>query len=84
MSTLEDWMGAVAEELAVPADWAGTPARDCVLDLARDVAHGVARPAAPITAFLLGVAAGAGRTGPGDIADLIGLADRVRALLPDQ
>jgi hypothetical protein len=29
-----------------------------VLDLARDVAHGVARPAAPLTTFLLGVAAG--------------------------
>jgi hypothetical protein len=29
-----------------------------VLDLARDVAHGVTRPAAPVTAFLLGLAAG--------------------------
>lgn len=32
-----------------------------VLDLARDVAHGVARPAAPLTAYLLGVAVGQGR-----------------------
>lgn len=36
-----------------PADIRGP-----VLDLARDVAHGVARPAAPLTTFLLGLAAG--------------------------
>jgi hypothetical protein len=34
--------------------------RDLVLDVARDVAHGVARPAAPITTYLLGMAVGAG------------------------
>jgi hypothetical protein len=32
-----------------------------VLDLARDVAHGVDRPAAPLTAYLLGVAVGQGQ-----------------------
>jgi len=31
-----------------------------VLDLTRDVAHGVARPAAPLTAYLVGVAVGRG------------------------
>ena len=31
-----------------------------VLDLARDVAHGVARPAAPLSAYLLGLAVGRG------------------------
>ncbi len=29
-----------------------------VLDVARDVAHGIARPAAPLTAFVLGLAVG--------------------------
>ena len=29
-----------------------------LLDLARDAAHGVARPAAPLTTFLVGLAAG--------------------------
>ena len=29
-----------------------------MLDLARDAAHGVARPAAPLTTFLVGLAAG--------------------------
>ncbi|WP_157436418.1 DUF6457 domain-containing protein [Actinospica robiniae] len=31
-----------------------------VLDLAREAAHGVARPAAPLTTFLAGYALGAG------------------------
>jgi hypothetical protein len=34
--------------------------RRAVLDLARDVAHGVVRPAAPLTTFLLGLAVGRG------------------------
>jgi hypothetical protein len=32
--------------------------RDVLLDLARDAAHGGARPAAPLTTFLVGLAAG--------------------------
>lgn len=32
-----------------------------MLNVTRDVAHGVARPAAPLTAYLLGVAVGRGR-----------------------
>ena len=32
--------------------------RTLVLDVARDAAHGVARPAAPLTTFLVGYAAG--------------------------
>lgn len=55
MSTLEDWTQAASAELGIEvADDATT----LVLDLARDVAHGVARPAAPLTAYLLGLAAG--------------------------
>jgi hypothetical protein len=55
MSTLTDWLAAVQAELDVaPVDQA------LVLDLARDVAHGVARPAAPLTAYLLGLAVGRG------------------------
>jgi len=38
-----------------------------VLDLARDVAHGVARPAAPLTTYLAGLAVGAGQDA-GDVA----------------
>ena len=45
-----------------------------VLDLARDVAHGVARPAAPLTAYLLGVAVGQGRPLAGSAARISQLA----------
>lgn len=55
MATLDDWTGAVCEALHLDG-----VDRDLVLDLARDVAHGVARPAAPLTAYLLGVAVGRG------------------------
>ena len=33
-----------------------------LLDLARDAAHGVERPAAPLTTFLVGVAVGRGQS----------------------
>lgn len=57
-STMDRWLAAAAEELGVePLDRAG---RDRLLDVTRDVAHGVARPAAPLTAFLLGLAIGSG------------------------
>jgi hypothetical protein len=57
MSTLEEWMAAVCADLGLEP--AATDTR-AVLDLARDVAHGVARPAAPLTAYLVGVAVGRG------------------------
>lgn len=51
-----------------------------LLDLARDVAHGVARPAVPVTAFLLGYAVA--RDG-GDAATLERLARDVAARASD-
>ncbi|HWN34230.1 MAG TPA: DUF6457 domain-containing protein [Pseudonocardia sp.] len=57
MSTMSDWIAAVCAELELElADQAATTT--AVLDLTADVAHGVARPAAPVTAFLVGLAAG--------------------------
>ena len=58
MTMLDEWAAAVCGELGL--DPAALDPR-LVLDLARDVAHGVARPAAPLTAYLLGVAVGQGR-----------------------
>jgi hypothetical protein len=52
---LDDWISELAGELGVDPDVVD---RDLVLDLARDAAHGVARPAAPLTTFLVGLAAG--------------------------
>ena len=55
MSALDDWTDAVRHALELdPFDV------DLVLDLARDVAHDVMRPAAPLTAYLFGVAVGRG------------------------
>jgi Domain of unknown function (DUF6457) len=58
VNTLERWTEVACAELGIDSVSADTRA---VLDLARDVAHGVARPAAPLTAYLLGVAVGRGR-----------------------
>ena len=65
MSTLDDWTAAVVAELGI-ADLIDGRTRDLVLDMTKDVAHGVARPAAPLTAYLMGLAAG--RAGSADEA----------------
>jgi hypothetical protein len=68
--TLDEWVGAVSAELGLgPVD------TKAVLDLARDVAHGVARPAAPLTCLLVGLAADSAE-------DLDAVIERVRRLLP--
>lgn len=52
---LTTWIAELAAALGVdPAD----VDRTLLLDVARDAAHGVARPAAPLTTFLVGYAAG--------------------------
>jgi hypothetical protein len=58
VTTLGDWIAAVCAELSI--DQAEVQER-AILDLVRDVAHQVDRPAAPVTAFLLGYAVAAGR-----------------------
>lgn len=65
VNVLEEWTAQVCRELGID------PARvdrTAVLDLTRDVAHGVARPAAPLTAYLVGLAQGAG-TAPPDVLE---------------
>lgn len=52
---LDAWVVELADALGV--DTAAVD-RDLLLDVARDAAHGVARPAAPLTTFLVGLAAG--------------------------
>ena len=77
MTTLQNWIDAACAELGI--DQAVVDER-AVLDLAREVAHQVDRPAAPVTAFLLGVAAGRGQP-VGQAADrLTALAARWQAL----
>lgn len=56
MSTLEDWIADAAEALSLPAAPIPTDLRDALLELTRDVAHGVARIAGPLTCYLVGLA----------------------------
>lgn len=52
---LADWIIELAAALGVDPT---SVDRDLLLDVARDAAHGIARPAAPLTTFLVGLAAG--------------------------
>ena len=51
---LDEWLAALAARLGLDADLVPT---GLLLDVARDVAHNVARPAAPLSLFLVGLAA---------------------------
>lgn len=62
---LDEWLAAVKEELGLDTE---VDTR-VLLDLARDAAHGVARPAAPLTTFLVGYAAGRAGGGPEAVAE---------------
>jgi Domain of unknown function (DUF6457) len=55
---LSEWITAVCRELGIDGELNSATTVDTVLDLTADVAHGVSRPGAPVTAFLIGVAAG--------------------------
>lgn len=59
-TVLDEWIAAVKNELGIELD----VATGDLLDLARDAAHGVARPAAPLTTFLVGYAAARAGGGP--------------------
>jgi hypothetical protein len=64
MSTLEEWTAVACADLGLDPGSLGTADIKAVLDLAREVAHAVDRPAAPLTAYLVGVAVGRGLTLP--------------------
>ena len=56
---LDAWAGAAARRLGVTLEPGDVAA---LLDLAKDAAHGVTRPAAPLTSYIAGLAVGTGRT----------------------
>jgi hypothetical protein len=58
MNTLAEFTAQVTDALGIDDAVEREAATQAVLDLARDVAHGVTRPAAPVVAYLVGVAAG--------------------------
>ncbi|MFB6616898.1 NTP transferase domain-containing protein [Streptomyces sp. NPDC085524] len=74
-TVLDQWITAVKNELGIdlPVD------TKTLLDLARDAAHGVARPAAPLTTFLVGYAAAQAEATGADPAQAIAEASRKAA-----
>lgn len=75
---LDEWLIAAAEELGLEPGEVSIPV---VLDVAKDVAHGVARPAAPLSTFLMGVALGRASAGDAELepGELQRLADLLSA-----
>lgn len=75
-TVLDEWITAVKNELGIELD----VDTGVLLDLARDAAHGVARPAAPLTTFLVGYAA-AKASGDGGGPEAVAEAARKAAAL---
>ncbi|WP_069171683.1 NTP transferase domain-containing protein [Streptomyces griseus] len=78
-TVLDEWITTVKSELGIELD----VDTGVLLDLARDAAHGVARPAAPLTTFLVGYAAAKASSGasPEDAAAAVADAARKAAAL---
>lgn len=57
---LKPWLNALARELEIPGGSPDDHTIRTVLALARDAAHEIERPAAPLTTFLVGLAVGRG------------------------
>jgi hypothetical protein len=71
MTTLDNWTAAACEKLGIEV--ALVDVRQ-ILDLARVAAHQLERPAAPLTAYLLGLAVGSGQPADQAAAQLAALA----------
>lgn len=65
---LDAWAAALRERFGLTEDDVPVAA---VLDLTRDVANGVARPAAPLGAFVAGLAAGRAGTDPAHVREAL-------------
>jgi hypothetical protein len=78
MTSLEEWFAALTDHLGVElSDEVIAP----VLDLARDAAHNVLRPAAPLSTFVAGYAAGlAASADPASADEVLVTIERARSL----
>jgi hypothetical protein len=65
---LDAWAAALRERFGL--DEADVPVA-AVLDVTRDVANGVARPAAPLGAFVAGLVAGRAGTDPAQVREAL-------------
>lgn len=77
MSTLDDWIDSAEKALDLPPGTLPKDLRDDLLGLTRDVAHGVARIAGPLTCYLAGLAVARG-------GDPAAVASTLRDLVPAQ
>lgn len=73
-SALAGWASGLAADLGVEQ----VLDVDAVLDLASDAAHGIMRPAAPLTTYLVGVAIGRAGGDPAQVAEVL---ERVRVAI---
>lgn len=73
---LDEWLVVAAEELGLDP---GDVSISVVLDVAKHVAHGVARPAAPLSTFLMGIALGRASAESVEPGELKRLADLLTA-----
>lgn len=67
---LDHWAAALRERFDLSEDELPI---SLVLDLARDVSHSVARPAAPLSAFVAGLAAGKSGGSPDQVREAVAL-----------
>ena len=65
---LDDWAAALRQHFGLSDEDVPVAA---VLDLTRDVANGVARPAAPLGAFVAGLVAGRAGKDPAAVSDAL-------------
>jgi hypothetical protein len=79
--SLDDWVAAVAAELGLEGLEVDV---DQVLDLAADAAHAVVRPAAPLTTFIAGFAAGQAGGKPDDVREAIDAASALCARVAEE
>jgi hypothetical protein len=73
--SLPDWSKELSIALGIEID----VDIKTVLDLARDAAHQVERPAAPVTTFLVGYAAALRGGSADDVTDCVAIASRLAA-----
>lgn len=74
MARMRAWLTEVSAKLELSEDVLG-PVETSLLDLIAAVAHGPSRPGAPLTAFLVGYAAGKGGDAAALISEIQELAD---------
>jgi hypothetical protein len=80
---IDTWLARLSTELDVADLALDDDAVHTLLDLARDAAHEVERPAAPLSTFLVGVAVGRGHSLDGAAAAATALALSVNRPKPD-